>query len=312
MDTAGGSGQTDYPCMGGHMYKYKFALNTNFFKSYTRPEIVECALKAGLDGIEWGLPDIDHAKTAAKEMKAVTSGTGLEIVSYINGGHLWKTDVIRRWSEAVVLGEGKILRVAHPWLGWNLDECMRTKETFKELFSKARTGLEKLDDLHREFGIRYVLEIHRGSVASSAAVCAQLMDGLDPATVGIIYDPANSITEGFIRPRSAVELLGPYLSYVHAKNIIFRYSGAFVPGKLKRLAYETLVCAPQCGMLDWVEVFFALKLAGYSGWISLEEFFKGKTIEENAAEIKEAVSFLKEAADEAKDGLTEPFLKLNE
>ena len=97
----------------------KFSINTNGLRNHYSPaQIVQECLKAGVDGIEWGLNGIDTAEKDAAEMRKLTEDAGLEILSYINAGILWKTDDIRRWSDAVLAGGGRILRVAHPWFAW--------------------------------------------------------------------------------------------------------------------------------------------------------------------------------------------------
>ena len=78
----------------------KFSINTNRLKDHYSPaQIVQECLKAGVQGIEWGLTSVEKAYDEAVEMKKVTEDAGLEIVSFINAGILWKTDEIRRWSE---------------------------------------------------------------------------------------------------------------------------------------------------------------------------------------------------------------------
>ena len=142
----------------------KFSINTNGLrKFYTPAQIAGEALKAGGQGIEWGLNSIGTAHKDAAEMKKVTDDAGLEIVSFINAGILWKTDEIRRWSDAVAAAGGKVLRVAHPWFGWDHTESRHQPEDFFTLVEKSREGLAKLMDLGKEYGIRYVLETHRGS-----------------------------------------------------------------------------------------------------------------------------------------------------
>lgn len=289
---------------------YKYSVNTNVLKDLNYKEIVDLCSRAGADGIEWGLRGLEGAKEAVKEMCKVTSDAGFEVMGFINAGHLWKTDLMRKWSEAVKDAGGKTLRVAHPWFGCNYEETLHQRESFLDLMKRAREGLEKLVPLGKEYGIRYVLEMHSGSVAASAPCVRQLMEGLDCRYVGAIYDPANCVLEGLIRPRGAVEMLGEYLAYVHAKNLFFRYSGNYAPGPVRRAAWEHKLCALECGMVDYVEIFFALKNVGFKGWISLEEFFSGK--ENLEEEIGRAIRFLKECEKAAPSKPQEPYTTFND
>lgn len=290
--------------------QFKYAVNTNGLREKEIPDIVQICSQAGVDGIEWGLSSLQEAPHEAKQMRALTEDAGLEIAGFINAGHLWKTDLIRPWSEALKSAGGTTLRVAHPWFGGDYEETLHQRESFTDLMKRIREGLEKLVPLGREYNMRYVLEMHSGSVVASAPCARQVMEGLDTRYVGIIYDPANGVLEGLVRPRAAVEILGEYLAYVHAKNLFFRYSGDYLKGPVKRFAWEHKLCSLEYGLVDYVEIFFALKAGGFQGWIALEEFFSGKEFIEE--EIKQAVRFLKECDQAAPSGPQEPYTTFND
>jgi sugar phosphate isomerase/epimerase len=272
-------------------------------REFSRAEIVKICSKTGVSGIEWGLENLENAAADAREMHKLTRDAGLDVVSYINAGKLWKTDEIRRWSEAIAESCGKVLRVAHPWYAWNYQESLHQPDTFNDLLKKSREGLERLIEISREFGIRYVLETHSGACVASPLAVKYLMEGLDPQCVGAIYDPANTYLEGFIRPRGAVEVMGPYLAYVHVKNLV-----------LTRLEtgneWRSEKCALDSGMVNYEEVIFALKLARYDGWFSFEELFSGR--ENFEAEIRDGIKHLQACAAKAPDALIQPFLTLND
>jgi len=290
--------------------EFKYSVNTNRFTDLNYREIVDLCSRVGADGIEWGLRGLDDAKKAAREMSGTTRDAGLEVMGFINAGGLWKTDEMREWSEAVKDAGGGTLRVAHPFFGGSYEQTLHQPESFLDLLKRTRAGLERLVPLGEEYGIRYVLELHSGSVVASPAYARQVMDGLDSRWVGAIYDPANCVVEGFVRPRAAVEILGEYLAYLHAKNVFFRYSGSYVKGAVRRAAWERCYCPLECGMVDFVEVFFALKVGGVAGWISLEEFFGDKDDPEE--EIRRGILFLKECAQAAPSEPQQPYDTLND
>jgi sugar phosphate isomerase/epimerase len=293
------------------MSKFTYAINSNTLKKQmSSADIVKLAVAVGADGIEWGLSGLETAQAEAKEMQRLTADAGLKIAGFLNAGQLWKTDLMRQWSEAVAAGGGKSLRVAHPWFAYNYDESLHQRESFLDLVKKARDGLVKLVPLGREYGIRYVLEMHGGSVAASAPIARQLMEGLDPTCVGIIFDPANTVIEGFIRPRGSVEILGEYLAYIHAKNLGFRPTGYQSPDTPARYLWERYYTRLENGMVDYVEIMFALKVGGFSGWICLEEYFAGRP--DIQKEIFEGIAFLKECAAAAPDAPREPFTTFND
>jgi len=289
---------------------FKYAVNTNTFKAkLSAAETVKLCVDAGADGIEWGIKSLATARAEAREMHKLTSDAGLEVLGYINAGRMWKEDVMRQWSEAVAGCGGKTLRVAHPWFGWDYSESLRQREAYMDLVKRSVDAVRVLEKLSRECGIKYVLETHSGSVAADPWAVRYLMQGVDPNCVGAIYDPANTVVEGFIRPRGACELMGRHIAYLHAKNLVFVPRSAFVETPApSRMQWKTQRVFLNQGMVDFVEVFFALKCVGYAGWISLEDF----VTESYVREISEGIAFLKECATAAPDRPMEPFTTFND
>ena len=285
----------------------KFSINTNGLKKhYTPAQIVQECVKAGVQGIEWGLGAPANAAADAAEMKRLTEDAGLEIVSFINAGILWKTDDIRRWSEAVLSGGGKVLRVARPWFAWDYNESVHQPDDFMTLVEKSKEGLARLMELGKEYGIRYVLETHKGSCFASPLMVPLVLKEFDPRYCGVIYDPANAVLEGFVLPRIAVEVMKDYIAYIHTKNLMFK-EGKFPDGRTK-LDYERRTV--DNGAVDYVELMFALKLHNWDGWFSFEEFVTSDP-HLVADEVKKGIEHLKWCRNEAKNSLEPPFLHFN-
>lgn len=290
------------------MSEFTYSVNTNGLRQLPAGEAAALIKRCGYDGVEWGLPAEGELVAVAKEMARAARDQGLAVVGFINAGHLWKPDVIRRYSEAAVAGGGTMLRVAHPWLAWDFNESLHQRDSYMTLFHKTREALELLAVMSREFGVRYVLETHTGSLCACAAACRHLLDGLDPATVGVILDVANGIGEGFLRPRHSAEVLGPYLAYVHAKNCRVEYGPPLADRGVVRQSWSVQAAPFDQGMVDWVEVFFGLKCAGFSGWVSVEDFSKG----DPGPILTEALAYLKRSAEAAPSQPEEPFTTFND
>ncbi len=288
----------------------KFAINTNSFrKQCTKAELVKLAVDAGVDGIEWGLGSLDDAAGDAAEMSQRTRDAGLAVCGFINAGILWKFDEIRRWSEAAAAAGAPNLRVAHPWFAWNYQESLHQRESFQSLLDRSRKGLEKLQDLSREYHLRYVLETHAGGVAASPWCVPVLLKDLDPATVGVIYDPANTCIEGFVRPAGAVNMMGPYMAYLHLKNLELVRHDPATPGLRPEWVPERRHL--EAGMVDYMELAYALKLNRFDGWGSFEEPV-AKTPAEALDEYRHNIEYIKNCLAQAPDKPEEPFLTFND
>ena len=71
----------------------------------------------------------------------------------------------------------------------------------------------------------------------------------------------------------ALELLGPYLSHVHAKNCMWVHTGDD-DGVAQ---WEWRMAPVKGGQADWGKIVAALKRVGYQGWLSFEDFSSGDT-----------------------------------
>jgi len=295
---------------------FKYAVNTNGLKGLSYPDMAELISATGADGVEWGLPpDLGEAAKAAKQMDKLSKDHGLEVAAYINAGHLWKTDLMRQYSEILASVGGKMLRVAPPWLAYNLDESIHQKDSFMDLCKLTRQGLEKLVPLGKEYGIKYVIETHPGGLPASPVTARYLLEGLDPDCVAAIYDVANGVPEGFLRPRHGAEVLGPYLGYVHVKNVRPKREEDHTDFKVKRAHWCCELCPMDAGVVDYVEVFFALNIVAFSGWLCFEEFFKGSIpddVDKAKTQIREALDFMKKCQAAAPTGLQKPYTTFND
>ena len=289
----------------------RYSLNTNAFThTHSISEIIAIAKDAGLEGIEWGLPSLEKSGADIIEMRKQTEDAGLEVVAYINGGKLWKHDDMQAWADVVASVEGSILRVAHPWIAYNYEEASHLKESWHDIFALARDGMPKLVELSEASGIRFVCETHGGALTSSALSAIKLFEGFSAKNVGIIYDPANTILEGSIRPRSEVEVLGDYLAYVHAKNAIYYFDGTWLEKPIRRMHWKYAITSPDSGILDYLELFFALKKSGYNGWISSEEYFRDSP--DPGLALRTSIAFMKECETQAFSEPQEPFIRFND
>ncbi len=287
----------------------RYSVNTNCLrKEHSIKEIVAICKDVGVDGIEWGLPELEEAREAIEQMHKRTLDSGLEVVGYLNCGKCWKIDEMKRWTDILASVDAKFARVEHPWVAYSFDESLHQKDSWWDIFKLAREALPFLAKLSEESGVRFVFETHGGALTASTLAAIKLLEGFSPKNFGIIYDPTNNIIEGNMRPRSDVEVLGDYLAYVHAKNCVPYFDRELIDYNVKRSYWRYKVCSPSVGMLDWVEVFFALKLAGYDGWISSEEYFPLAPTEI----LKQEIAFLKRCEEYAPKETEEPFTNFNE
>jgi sugar phosphate isomerase/epimerase len=163
------------------------------------------------------------------------------------------------------------------------------KTNYRALFDKARADYAKVGKLAHRFGVRANLEIHMGTICPSASSAYRLLEGLDPADVGVIHDAGNMMIEGYENWQFGLELLGEYLAEVHVKNSTW-VPGA--PGALGQNTWKFSWAGLREGRVNWPELIATLKAVGYTGWLSVEDFTTDRPTE---VRLKDDLAFLREA-----------------
>jgi sugar phosphate isomerase/epimerase len=126
---------------------------------------------------------------------------------------------------------------------------------------RARDGLDAVVEHAAPDGVAILIETSPATLAPTPGLAAALVDHLAPTHAGVLYDPGNTVIEGYLNPALAVARLGPHLHHVHVKNIAWRRESG---GWAWRYASLT------GGMLQWPQILAALETAGYRGGFSID------------------------------------------
>jgi sugar phosphate isomerase/epimerase len=230
---------------------------------------------AGYDGVEWrvtrvpeevhgqepsfwgnNLCTLEPTEEEARRARSLCESMGLEVAglgTYIGVGNLDAVDKAMNFAQ--VAGAPQI-RVGSGSL---------EGASYAAQFERARRYLAGVEELAGQYGVKALVEIHHGTICPSASLAHRLISGLDPETVGVIFDPGNMVFEGFEDYRIGAELLGPYLAHIHLKNAAFdRPEG--------RGTWRPRWAPLEDGVVDFERLFEALRAAGYDGWLVIEDF----------------------------------------
>lgn len=245
-------------------------------------ELAAAAKAAGLDAIEWryaelpanavsqpysfwgnnvctiqpsgGGEELARFKEAAERYGLRT----LSVTPYLKAGDLQATEGVLQAAQA--LG-ASFIRLGVP-------DYDRSKP-FNELFSLGRQYLRESAALCAKYGVKGLIEIHHGTIAASASGVRRLIEGMDPAHIGVLFDPGNMIHEGFENYRMALDILGSYLAHVHVKNAGWKLAGQAADGSgVWRCEWMPI----DQGMVPWRQVLEDLIAVGYEGYLGLEDF----------------------------------------
>jgi sugar phosphate isomerase/epimerase len=207
------------------------------------------------------------------EIARVTHEAGLEFSGIGGYTRVFDHENTERMLAATAALKAPRVRVTMPALGTG---------NYRDLFSGARRDLEWVAGRAAEHGVQAVIELHHRTITSSASAAYRMVEGLDPAHVGVIHDSGNLVIEGHEDYLAGFELLGEYLAHVHVKSV------AWHPTEERRdddsvvwrENWETL----RDGQVDLDAYFAALAEVGYDGWVTLEDFSTTVPLEQRTAD----------------------------
>jgi len=260
-------------------------------------ETAALAASLGFDGLEWRVTkrapepiekisywggnratvDVENVEVELPRAKAIADRHGLEMP--ILGTYLrcHEPEMVSRVMKVAAEVGCPRMRVGAPAYDGTIP--------YEELYTRAVAQFGEIAKLARRHRVQACVEMHMGIITPSAALTQRLVSHFDPDEIGVIFDPANMIVEGLENYQMSLELLGPYLSHVHAKNATW-----VVKGETDGVAdWGHLWSSLRHGQVDWRVVVAALKRAGYQGWVCFEDFSAGDT----RTKLREALSYLK-------------------
>lgn len=248
----------------------KIGVFTVSTKNWEPLEAIEKIAAMGFDGVELRMKDpapnggdpidigADELIARADEIKKKASDCGIELPSVASYVQNTDMDASVKALEACAAIGAKCVRIGAG--GYKADnDAWQTLQDAKDRYYK-------LSKKAAEFGVKAVMETHHGLIAPSTLACRTILDDIDPAHAGIMWDPANQGREGLDRYDMAVSMAGPYLAEVHVKNVIYTSS----PADDGRTDWKPSWAPLKEGIVNWPKVISELKRVGYDGWLIFE------------------------------------------
>jgi sugar phosphate isomerase/epimerase len=258
--------------------RVRFSVFTASTPDWTPAETATVLAGQGWDGVEWRITDQEDApqpgfwagnrstwpltglEEALPDIARITRGAGLEFSAL--GGYARSRDrhnVERLLAATATLGAERV-RVLMPALGTG---------HYRDLFRATRTDLIWATARAADHGVKILVELHHRTITSSASAAIRLIDGLDPARIGVIHDLGNLLIEGHEDHLAAFQMLGPYLAHVHVKNAAWRPATQASDGStIWREHWAPL----RDGQADVASYLHTLHTHGYRDWITVEDF----------------------------------------
>lgn len=236
-----------------------------------------------LEGVEWafGPAEVlrpDDAERVAPELLRSAAERGLRVCGLAAQAATLLCHDGREAGRAVelaaTLGAPHLRVFAPPYTGGDVtSELAALRSTLAAVAARARAA-----------GVRLLVELSPGTLLPGPAWFLLVADGLDDASVGVVYDPGSMLMEGHVHPALTVAALGDRVGHVHVKDVAPRREP---PGW--RWGHVPL----GEGMVPWSEVTQALAGAGYAGWLVVDHLGGEPT----AAQLRADVAALRDLLD---------------
>lgn len=278
----------------------KFSVTTVMLPHLDLMQTCELLSRLGYDGMElrvrrlpaermneppspWGrhLTDIspDNILERAEEIKSTVSAFGLTIPVFASACDASDLPQVRLLSEGAQA-------VGCPAIRLN---CRRYDGSinYHELYDEAVRNYEKALKITRQYGVRVFVEMHGGTIHTSASLAYRIVSNFDAKDIGVIYDPQNMVKDGYETIQIACELLGDYLAHVHAGAHRPIPNGVDENGTVKWSWEACRLCE---GLFNFPEMMGCLRKVNFNGFISVEDFRNDVPAEEK---LKDAIDYLK-------------------
>ncbi|MEA3400318.1 MAG: sugar phosphate isomerase/epimerase family protein [Armatimonadota bacterium] len=268
---------------------------------YHREEAAAKVAEIGYTGIEWtvGYPDrvfdsgqqwhvsLEDLEEDAPRAREAAERYGLEIPSLGTSADTGDFEKIQRLMRGAVAMGAPMLRIGSA----GYDGSTHYDELRETVIENYRT----IEQMAADHGVKALIEIHSNTICPSASATMRILEHFDPEHVGAILDPGNMVIEGMESWRMAVEILGPYLAHVHAKNM------SWVRDDEGEWTWEN--ASLEDGIADFEAIIAALAEYDYQGYIDLEDFRGGYCVRPEGItteqKLQEAYDYLSRLLEEA-------------
>ena len=240
---------------------------------YHREEAAAKVAEIGYTGIEWtvGYEDrvfdsgeewhvsLTNLEEDAPRAREVAEKHGLEIASLGTGSDTGDFEKIERLMKAAQVMGAPMLRIGSSGYDGSTH--------YDELRAKVVEDYRTIERMAADHGVKALIELHSRTICPSASAGLRIVEHFSSPHVGVIFDPGNMVLEGMENWRMGIEMLGPYLAHVHAKNMCWLHD----PEKGWYWDNASL----EGGIADFEMIVQALHEYGYEGYINLEDFRGG-------------------------------------
>lgn len=230
-----------------------FSVFTKPWRTKSVGELGEFVKELGFDGIEFPLREGYQLEPAQAErlpqLAQQFADAGLRIFSVAS---VPEERVFAGCAEAGI-GMIRLMPGIKPELGYRASE------------RAARAELERLLPLCEKYGVKLGNQQHYGNFVVDSSGLRLLLDGLDSAHIGAIWDSAHDALAGQ-QPEYGLDIVWPYLCMVNFKNAYYRRTNG---PEAEAAEWKRYFTSARQGLASWPRAAAYLKQRGYDGVVCL-------------------------------------------
>lgn len=250
----------------------ELSLYTLVTQDFSLEESVEMAAEAGYQAVDIRqsedgchiTPDVTDSKL--EQIRGMVEDAGLQASGVTTYWQVGIPDTkeagrhqegLRRGCQIAQILDAPLLRCSAADL--DLDTGYETQRQL------LRDQLMQAAEYGAEYDVTINFEQHSRTMGASAGQILDLTRGLPLDYIGVVYDPGNTMVEGFERAPNQIEMLRHLIKAVHVKNLT-------VESTTEPEECFPFNCVPlDSGFLQWPAIINQLKEIGYDGYLTLEE-----------------------------------------
>jgi len=278
----------------------RYSATSVMLPQLTMEEQAALLRKLGYDGIEWRVRRVsdetrkrpfsewgahkndltpENFASNAERMRKVAADHGIAIAGIASAASADDIEQVKLLMEGAQACGAPLVRVG----------CPRRYDgsvPYPVLYNEAVDAFGKLLDAVAGYKVKAGVEIHAGTIHTSASLTHRIISHWSPERICAIYDPQNMVSDGYETTDLALELLDKYLGHVHAGGHRPEAKGKDDTGTTQ---WEWPGVPMADGLYSYPRMLQKMKAMGYSHFISIEDF-RPLPVE---AKLKEGIDYLR-------------------
>lgn len=257
-------------------------------------EVIKLFKQIGYDGIEVRVAangQIDSEKISDDEARTILAAAEQEAMAFSCLTSYYQNFVAPKERENVIHNLKRVIEIAAilqcPLIRvyGGVEPSSQQGIWFNDVWSRTVSGIQETAEYAARYGVRLCIETHIGSLTMSVRDTLRLLEDVNMANVGMLFDYAWVELAGVESGAEAVRKAGRHIFHVHVKDWVLE----------SRSPLKKKSCLMGRGTIRWAEALAELKRIGYTGYVSdeYEKYWYPEDLPEPEIGMKHNLEYVK-------------------